>query len=88
MILKDKMKKIFLFKKVIFFLKKNNILLGDIITIIEKNNNGWWKGELNNKIGFIPSNFVEELNEIFGILKKNLNHNNQYSCKSYIHIFS
>jgi hypothetical protein len=36
---------------------------GDIILIIDKDDpSGWWKGELNGKIGFLPTNFVQELN--------------------------
>uniref|UniRef100_T1JI45 SH3 domain-containing protein n=1 Tax=Strigamia maritima TaxID=126957 RepID=T1JI45_STRMM len=36
---------------------------GDVITIITKEveDKGWWKGELNNKIGVFPDNFVELL---------------------------
>ncbi|KAG8197425.1 hypothetical protein JTE90_014910 [Oedothorax gibbosus] len=34
---------------------------GDIITILSKEieDKGWWKGELNNKIGVFPDNFVK-----------------------------
>ena len=34
---------------------------GDIITIISKEveDKGWWKGELNNKTGVFPDNFVQ-----------------------------
>lgn len=36
---------------------------GDIITVISKEDDdkGWWKGELNNKIGVFPDNFVQLL---------------------------
>jgi hypothetical protein len=36
---------------------------GDIITIIQKDDSGWWKGELNGKMGWLPSNFVEEISD-------------------------
>ena len=36
---------------------------GDIIVILCKDleDKGWWRGELNNKIGVFPDNFVEIL---------------------------
>ncbi|XP_043940655.1 proto-oncogene vav [Protopterus annectens] len=38
-----------------------SICEGDIIKIIsKKGNQGWWKGELHGKVGFFPSNYVEE----------------------------
>ena len=33
---------------------------GDIITILNKDGD-WWEGEVNGKVGFLPSNFVELL---------------------------
>lgn len=37
---------------------------GDIISVISKEDDdkGWWKGELNNKIGVFPDNFVQLIN--------------------------
>lgn len=34
---------------------------GDIITVLSKEieDKGWWKGELNNKVGVFPDNFVK-----------------------------
>lgn len=34
---------------------------GDIITVISKEieDKGWWKGELNNRTGVFPDNFVQ-----------------------------
>jgi hypothetical protein len=34
---------------------------GDIIIIHRKDPGGWWEGELNGKVGWIPSNYVKEL---------------------------
>lgn len=33
----------------------------DIIYVVNKRPSGWWLGELNGKVGLIPSNYVEEL---------------------------
>lgn len=37
---------------------------GDIISVISKEDDdkGWWKGELKNKIGVFPDNFVQLIN--------------------------
>eukprot|EP01121_Diplochlamys_sp_Union-15-3_P003328 TRINITY_DN1317_c0_g3_i1.p1 TRINITY_DN1317_c0_g3~~TRINITY_DN1317_c0_g3_i1.p1 ORF type:complete len:317 (-),score=94.13 TRINITY_DN1317_c0_g3_i1:17-886(-) len=35
--------------------------VGDVINVIYKDESGWWQGELNGKVGYFPSNFVEEL---------------------------
>lgn len=34
---------------------------GDIITVLSKEieDKGWWRGELNNKVGVFPDNFVK-----------------------------
>ena len=32
---------------------------GDIIRLVDNNDQTWWKGELNGKEGFFPSNFVQ-----------------------------
>jgi len=35
---------------------------GDVIILLDKDDpSGWWKGELNGKVGFIPTNYVEEI---------------------------
>ena len=34
---------------------------GDVITIIQKDPAGWWEGELNGRRGWIPANYVEEI---------------------------
>ncbi|KAA6393221.1 MAG: hypothetical protein EZS28_011254 [Streblomastix strix] len=36
---------------------------GDVIFLKEKHSNGMWKGQLDNKEGLFPYNFVEELTE-------------------------
>lgn len=33
---------------------------GDQISVIEKSDDGWWRGNLNGKIGWFPSNYVVE----------------------------
>ena len=37
---------------------------GDIITVTQMVDGGWWEGELNQEVGWFPSNFVKE----FGML--------------------
>nr|CDJ85790.1 Src homology-3 and SH2 motif domain containing protein [Haemonchus contortus] len=34
---------------------------GETVTVIDKSSDGWWKGESNGKIGWFPSNYVEEV---------------------------
>jgi len=35
---------------------------GDIISLISKDEEAWWKGQLDDRIGVFPSNYVEEIN--------------------------
>ncbi|TDH05928.1 hypothetical protein EPR50_G00127540 [Perca flavescens] len=37
-----------------------SLLQGDIIKIYTKMSNGWWKGEVDGKMGWFPSTYVEE----------------------------
>ncbi|XP_068594407.1 guanine nucleotide exchange factor VAV3-like isoform X2 [Cebidichthys violaceus] len=37
-----------------------SLLQGDIIKIHTKMSNGWWKGEINGRMGWFPSTYVEE----------------------------
>ncbi|XP_045908830.1 guanine nucleotide exchange factor VAV3-like isoform X3 [Micropterus dolomieu] len=37
-----------------------SLLQGDIITIYSKMSNGWWKGEIDGRVGWFPSTYVEE----------------------------
>ncbi|CAJ1072620.1 guanine nucleotide exchange factor VAV3-like isoform X1 [Xyrichtys novacula] len=37
-----------------------SLLQGDIIKIYTKMSNGWWKGEINGRVGWFPSTYVEE----------------------------
>jgi len=32
---------------------------GDYIRILAKDQNGWWSGELNGRLGFVPSTYLE-----------------------------
>jgi len=34
---------------------------GDIIFVVNKRPSGWWLGELNGKVGLLPSNYVKEV---------------------------
>uniref|UniRef100_A0A914XTF2 Mitogen-activated protein kinase kinase kinase n=1 Tax=Plectus sambesii TaxID=2011161 RepID=A0A914XTF2_9BILA len=40
------------------------VKVGDIIAVLEKSEDGWWKGRLNEEIGWFPSNFVDEKPQI------------------------
>uniref|UniRef100_A0A3Q3FJ92 Osteoclast-stimulating factor 1 n=1 Tax=Labrus bergylta TaxID=56723 RepID=A0A3Q3FJ92_9LABR len=37
-----------------------SLLQGDIIKIYTKMSNGWWKGQVDGRVGWFPSNYVEE----------------------------
>ncbi|XP_070774652.1 guanine nucleotide exchange factor VAV3-like [Enoplosus armatus] len=37
-----------------------SLLQGDVITIYTKMSNGWWKGEIDGRVGWFPSTYVEE----------------------------
>lgn len=36
-----------------------SLKVDDIVDIMGEEEQGWWKGQLGNKIGVFPSNFVE-----------------------------
>ncbi|XP_063559754.1 SH3 and cysteine-rich domain-containing protein isoform X7 [Gorilla gorilla gorilla] len=36
---------------------------GDIITLLEDSNEDWWKGKIQDRIGFFPANFVQRLQQ-------------------------
>ncbi|CAJ0915468.1 unnamed protein product, partial [Mesorhabditis belari] len=36
---------------------------GDYIEVLERSSDGWWKGESNGRVGWFPSNYVEEASE-------------------------
>lgn len=42
---------------------------GDIICVLKKNPGGWWLGKANNKVGRFPSNFTEEIEVEFSVVK-------------------
>ena len=31
---------------------------GDTVRVIDKRKNGWWLAEVDNRIGFVPSNYL------------------------------
>ncbi|XP_019131803.1 guanine nucleotide exchange factor VAV3 isoform X2 [Larimichthys crocea] len=37
-----------------------SLLQGDVIRIFTKMSNGWWKGEVDGRVGWFPSTYVEE----------------------------
>jgi len=49
---------------------------GDIILIIAKPDDFWWDGDLNGKVGYIPSNYVEEIRAPQGSKGSNSTSNN------------
>ncbi|XP_060036546.1 SH3 and cysteine-rich domain-containing protein isoform X3 [Erinaceus europaeus] len=36
---------------------------GDMITLLEDSNEDWWKGKIQDRIGFFPANFVQRVQE-------------------------
>lgn len=44
---------------------------GTEITVLEKSDDGWWKGELDGKIGWFPSNYVIEQSNSTNLIKLN-----------------
>ena len=42
-----------------------SIKTGDILTLVDTigENRGWWKGALNNRVGFFPLTYVKELSD-------------------------
>ena len=40
-----------------------SLKLGEIVDILGEEEPGWWKGQLANKVGVLPSNFVELIDE-------------------------
>ena len=37
--------------------------MGEIVNVVGEEEAGWWKGQLANKTGVFPSNFVELIDE-------------------------
>ena len=37
-----------------------SLVKGSRVKILEKSEDGWWRGQYENKIGWIPSNFIKE----------------------------
>uniref|UniRef100_A0A671MB88 Guanine nucleotide exchange factor VAV3-like n=1 Tax=Sinocyclocheilus anshuiensis TaxID=1608454 RepID=A0A671MB88_9TELE len=37
-----------------------SLQVGDLVKIYIKSTNGWWKGEVNGRVGWFPSTYVEE----------------------------
>uniref|UniRef100_A0A2K5CBV2 SH3 and cysteine rich domain n=1 Tax=Aotus nancymaae TaxID=37293 RepID=A0A2K5CBV2_AOTNA len=50
-----------------FFSLPNSFILrfrpGDIITLLEDSNEDWWKGKIQDRIGFFPANFVQRVQQ-------------------------
>ncbi|XP_029445565.1 SH3 and cysteine-rich domain-containing protein-like [Rhinatrema bivittatum] len=42
---------------------------GDKITILDDSNEDWWKGKIEDRIGFFPSNFVQRVQQNERIFK-------------------
>ncbi|GAB1294755.1 SH3 and cysteine-rich domain-containing protein [Apodemus speciosus] len=36
---------------------------GDMITLLEDSNEDWWKGKIQDRVGFFPANFVQRVEE-------------------------
>ncbi|KAH0627209.1 hypothetical protein JD844_002690 [Phrynosoma platyrhinos] len=36
---------------------------GDRITLLEDSNEDWWKGKIEDRVGFFPANFVQRLQD-------------------------
>lgn len=36
---------------------------GSVISVLDKEGGEWWKGEVNDKVGLFPSNYVQPLTE-------------------------
>ncbi|XP_068197474.1 guanine nucleotide exchange factor VAV3-like isoform X2 [Antennarius striatus] len=41
-------------------MRELSLLQGDVIRIHNKMTNGWWKGEIDGRVGWFPSTYVEE----------------------------
>jgi hypothetical protein len=37
---------------------------GRIVEVIQKNSNGWWRGRIDDKIGWFPASYVRKLEGI------------------------
>ncbi|XP_059966087.1 SH3 and cysteine-rich domain-containing protein isoform X2 [Mesoplodon densirostris] len=42
---------------------------GDVITLLEDSNEDWWKGKIQDRIGFFPANFVQRVQQNEKIFK-------------------
>ena len=40
-----------------------SLKVGDIISVLREEEKGWWEGQLADKTGFFPSNFVQLIYE-------------------------
>ena len=36
-----------------------NLQQGDLVKVTRKEDNGWWRGTVDNRIGWFPSNYVQ-----------------------------
>ena len=42
---------------------------GEVVRLIDKKKNGWWLAEVDNRIGFVPSNYLCTKEEIESLIK-------------------
>ena len=38
---------------------------GTIVTVLEKYEDGWWRVDANGSFGLYPSNYLEDINQVF-----------------------
>lgn len=47
---------------------------GDQVTVLEKSDDGWWRGNLNGRVGWFPSNYVIEKQNVINFSQKLSDH--------------
>ena len=53
-----------------FAIRNDEITLtaGTVVTVLEKYEDGWWRIEINGNCGLYPSNYLEDINQVCGLL--------------------